>query len=301
MSDHDHKPSSTTDRRAVLTGAAVGAAGLAFAGTARAQSATTTKTSPTGQRFDGKVVLITGATSGIGRATAEEFAREGADVVFCGRRAELGAQVARGINEAGGKAEYSEVDVRDREQLTAWIDSVAERRGRIDIAFNNAGIAIPPGPIEQVTPEDHRDMVATNLDGVFWSMHAQVPHMKRRGGGVIVNTSSAFGSHAPNTQVPYGATKGAIDAMTAGVSKEVAGDGIRVLAVAPGAVVDTDLFRFMGRDYTQEEVQQFGGLHAVGRAGRPIDIARMVLTLASDDAGFVTGTTVPVDGQFLQA
>ena len=291
-----------TNRRAVLGGAAVGAAGLAFAGVAaRAQSATTTDTSPTGQRFEDHVVLITGATSGIGRAAAEEFAREGALVAFCGRRAELGAQVARGINEAGGRAEYSEVDVRDRETLAAWIDSVAERHGRIDVAYNNAGIAIPPGPVERVTPENMRDMVATNLEGVFWSMHAEVPHMKRQGGGVIVNTSSAFGSHAPNTQVPYGATKGAIDAMTEGVAKEVAGNGIRVLAVAPGAIVDTDLFRFTGRDYTAEEVQQFAALHAVGRAGRPIDIARMVLALASDDAGFVTGTSIPVDGQFLQA
>ena len=166
--------------------------------------------------------------------------------------------------------------------------------GRIDCFFNNAGIAIPPGPMEEVTVENYANMIDTNLNGVFWAMHTQVPIMKRQGGGVIINTSSTFGSHAPDTQVPYGA-------MVEGVSKEVAASGIRVLGVAPGAIVDTDLFRFIGRDWTEEEVEFFGSLHAVGRAGRPIDVARLVLFLASDDAGFMTGRTIFADGQILNA
>ena len=298
MSDHD----TNTSRRAILTGAAAGAAGLALASAANAQSATTTDTADTGtSRFNGKTVLITGATSGIGRKTAEEFAREGATVEFCGRRDELGAEVVKGIKDAGGNATYTQIDVRDEDAMIAWIKAVAERNGRLDIAFNNAGIAIPPGPMEEVSKEAYAEIIDTNQNAIFWAMHTQVPIMKEQGGGVIINTSSTFGSHAPNTQVPYGATKGAIDIMTEGVSKEVASNGIRVLAVAPGAIVDTDLFRFMGRDWTEEEVKFFGSLHAVGRAGRPIDVARVVLMLASDDAGFMTGRTIFADGQIINA
>lgn len=206
-----------------------------------------------------------------------------------------------GIRDAGGQAEYSHVDVRREDDLQAWINTVADRYGRIDVAFNNAGVAIAQGPIEEVTAKSYAEIIDTNLNGVFRAMHAQVPIMKRQGGGVTINTSSTFGSRATNTQVAYGATKGAVDIMVESVSKEVAAEGVRVLGIAPCAIVDTDLFRFISRDWTEKEVNPFGSLHAIGRAGRPIDIARLVIMLASDDARFMTGRTVFADDQILQA
>ncbi len=283
-------------RRALLMGAAAGAAGLAFAPSgAKAQA----RRSP--GRFAGKIVLITGATSGIGRATARAFAREGATVVFNGRRDELGKQVQAEIRQAGGDATYVRSDVRDREQLRTFIDDVVERHDRIDIAFNNAGIAIPPGPIEAVDPDQFADIVATNINGPFWSMAHQIPHMKRAGGGVIVNTASVFGPHAADNQAAYGATRSAVIAMIDAVAKEVGEANIRVVGVAPGAVPDTDLFRFMGRPWNADERAYMASLAGLGRVGTPQDIAEVVLALASEGAGFVHGVTVPVDGQFLSA
>lgn len=290
----DTKPD--TARRAVLTGAVAGAAGLAFASAARAQDA-----AETGGRFAGKVVLITGATSGIGRAAAEMFAAEGATVVFNGRRAELGAEVEAAIRDAGGAATYVQSDVRDLAQLKAFVDGAVAEHGRIDVAFNNAGIAIPPGPIETIDPEQYRDIMATNVDGPFWSMAYQIPHMKAAGGGVIVNTSSVFGMRASDNQVAYGATRSAVDAMIEAVAKEAGGAGIRVVGVAPGAVPDTDLFRFLGRPWNAEERAFMGTLAGLGRPGTPEEIASMVLCLASDAGSFVHGSTVRVDGQFLNA
>lgn len=282
-------------RRAVLTGAAVGAAGLAF-GAIQAQAQ-----ERAAGRFAGRIVLITGATSGIGRATAIEFAREGARVIFNGRRAELGAEVVAEIEGAGGQASYVQSDVRDPEQVKTFVDGVVNDHGRIDIAFNNAGIAIPPTPIEQVDPDQYNDIIATNVNGVFWSLHHEVRHMKAAGRGVIVNTSSVFGLRAADNQVPYGATRSAVDAMIEAVAKEAGPAGVRVVGVAPGAVPDTDLFRFMGRPFNEDERAYMGTLAGLGRPGEPIDIARMVLALASDDGGFVHGSTVRVDGQFLNA
>ena len=287
-------------RRKLMGAAAVGAATVAAAGMAGTAAAQSWTPKSSGE-FANKTVLITGGTSGIGAETAREFARHGANVHFIGRRGDLGKQVEADIKAKGGMAKYSQVDVRDPKALKGWIDDTAARTGRLDVAFNNAGIAIPPGPVEDVDAAKYKDIIDTNIGGVFYAMQAQVPHMKRRGEGVIINTSSAFGSHAPNTQVPYGATKGAVDAMTEGVAKEVGGEGIRVLAIAPGAILDTDLFRFMGRAYTQDEIDYFGTLAAMGRAGKPGDIARLVVALAGPSGSYVHGTVVPADGMFLQS
>lgn len=288
------------ERRHMIGAVGIGAAAAAMSAMPGVSNAQSNKTNDT-SRFNNKVVLITGATSGIGRATAEAFAAEGATVVFNGRRAELGKQVEQSIRRAGGKATYIRSDVRDRKQIKAFIDQAIKAHGRIDIAFNNAGIAIPPSPIEKVDPVQYKDIMLTNVDGVFWSMAYEVEHMKQAGGGVIINTSSVFGPHAANTQVPYGATRNAVIAMVEGVAKEAGGDNVRVVSVAPGAVPDTDLFRFMDRDWKPEELEYMASLSGLGRVGTSQDIAGVVLALASDAASFVHGSVVPVDGQFLNA
>ena len=282
-------------RRTLLTTGVAAAAMGASATVANAQ------TRASEGAFTDQIVVITGGTSGIGRATAELFAQEGAQVVFNGRREALGAEVVAAIEEAGGKARYVPSDVRDRDQVRAFIDGVVDEFGRIDVAFNNAGIAIPPSPIETIDPAMYDDIIATNVNGVFWSLVNEVRHMKTAGSGVIINTSSVFGPHAADTQVAYGATRSAVDAMTAAVAKEVGQNGIRVMGIAPGATVGTDLFRFIGREWTDDEVAYFGTLAGLGRAGQPIDLARAVVSMAGAAGSFVHGTTLKVDGQFLQA
>lgn len=301
MTDEMKNTTNTTisaTRRALVSGAALGAAALALNPGVKATAQNGKKL---GGEFENKVVLITGATSGIGKATAKAFAKEGATVAFCGRRENLGKSVQKEIRDTGGRASYSKVDVRDRKALKHFIDDTAKQYGRIDIAYNNAGIAIPTTPIEEVDDKQFDDIMATNISGPFWSMAYELKHMKPAGKGVIINTSSVFGPHAADNQAAYGATRSAVNAMIEAVAKEAGPKGVRVVGIAPGAVPDTDLFRFMGRDWNADEKAYMASLAGLGRVGKPEDIAHMVLALASEKASFVHGTTLPVDGQFLNA
>ena len=295
---HSADKTISATRRALVSGAALSAAALALSPSLKAAS---NKPKHSGGQFENDVVLITGATSGIGKAAAKAFAAEGAVVAFCGRRENLGKSVQNEIRKAGGSASYSRVDIRDRKALKRFVDDTAKQFGKIDIAFNNAGIAIPPTAIEEVDAKQFDDIIATNISGPFWSMAHELEHMKAAGKGVIINTSSVFGPHAADNQAAYGATRSAVNAMIEAVAKEAGPKGVRVVGVAPGAVPDTDLFRFMGRDWNADERAYMATLAGLGRVGKPEDIAHMVLALASDKASFVHGTTLPVDGQFLNA
>jgi NAD(P)-dependent dehydrogenase (short-subunit alcohol dehydrogenase family) len=292
MTRLDPKPGEGIARRKMFAFAAAGAAIAAAVAPAGAQSPR-----PVG-RFTGKTVVVTGATSGIGRVTAEQFAREGAKVAFCGRREALGREVEAGIKAAGGEASYIRADVRDSAQVKRFIDEVVAKYGRLDVGVNNAGIGQPFVPMDQVTDENYRDMFATNVQGKYDSMVAELAAM--RDGGAIVNVSSIFGVKAGAQAVAYCATMHAVSGMTLAAALEAAPRKIRVNAVAPGAITDTQFMRpILGRDLNVEEIRSFGPLHALGRTGASLEVARAILFLASDDASFVAGEIMKVDGYFL--
>ena len=197
---------------------------------------------PPADRFRGQVLLITGATSGIGRRAAERFAAEGASVFFCGRREELGAEVEAGIRQAGGEATYLRCDVREPEQVQAFVQACVETYGRLDIAFNNAGIFMTPGELHEIAVDNYLDIMLTNAGGEFFAMKYEIPVMRAQGGGVIVNMASVAGFKGfPNTAA-YNASKHGIVGMTKAAAIANAPHNIRVNAIAPLAV-DTPQLR----------------------------------------------------------
>lgn len=235
-------------RRRILTAGAIGAAGLAAAATAKAQANTQRpvapkpgKANPDG-KFKDKVVLITGATSEIGEATARAFAQEGAKVYFCGRREALGEKVAQAIRANGGQATYHKADVRQENDVKAFVDGCVQKYGRIDIAFNNAGIESPPGTIAEHSLETWTNVMTTNATGVFLSMKYELPVMLKQGGGVIVNNASVSSHVGFATISPYSASKHAIASLTKVAALEYSDKNIRVNSISPGAV-DTPMLR----------------------------------------------------------
>jgi NAD(P)-dependent dehydrogenase (short-subunit alcohol dehydrogenase family) len=289
---------SEVSRRQLLTTGAIGVAGFAAAiATQTAQANTQTppepqaSVSPNG-RFTGKVVLITGATSGIGEATARTFAAEGAKVFFCGRRENLGQTVEREIRSAGGEATYVRADVRQAEQVKAFVDACVTQHGRLDIAFNNAGTDHPPHRIADTPISEFDDLMNTNARGVFLGMKYEIPYMLEAGGGAIVNMASIGGYRAFPNIVGYGASKAAVIHMTKAAAQEYG--NLRVNAVLPGAI-DTAMLDRVKRDWqvTEEQLVQ---PYPIQRVGQPEEVAAMVLWLASDDASYVSGGQFSVDG-----
>lgn len=292
-----------TRRRIMLGGA--GLAGLATASGVGYQVKANTQQSVAPQqgpvnpdgKFADKVVLITGATSGIGEATAQAFAQEGAIVHFCGRREALGEQVARSIREAGGQATYQKADVRVEQDVKAFVDGCVERYGRIDIAFNNAGIESSPKTIAERSLQEWMDVMMTNATGVFLSMKYELPHMLRQGGGVIVNNGSVSSHVGFATIAPYSASKHAVASLTKVAALEYADKNIRVNSVSPGAVDTPMLRRALAAWNTKlEAVAQD---YPIKRIVKAEEIARAVLWLSSDEATCITGIDVDATGGYL--
>ncbi|MBN9117911.1 MAG: glucose 1-dehydrogenase [Planctomycetes bacterium] len=248
-------------------------------------------------RFTGKVVLVTGGTSGIGKATAIAFAKEGAKVVLSGRREKEGLAVVEEIKTAGGTAHFVQADVAKEADVKRLVDETVAKFGRLDVAFNNAGVEWA-GPLTEVTEADYRRVFDVNVWGVITSMKYEVPAMLKTGGGAIINTSSVLGHVASAGAGVYNATKFAVEGLTKTAALEFAAQGVRVTAVAPAAIQTDMIDRFVG---TGESEYRKGLIakHPVGRFGRPEEIAAAVLYLASDDAKFTTGISLPVDGGLL--
>jgi NAD(P)-dependent dehydrogenase (short-subunit alcohol dehydrogenase family) len=243
--------------------------------------------------YTNKVVLITGGTSGIGKATALAFAEAGAKLVITGRREKEGAEIASEINKTGGTAAFVRADVAKDADVQKAVDFVLSTHGRLDVAFNNAGIEIA-GPLDQVTEEQYRRTFDINVWGVLNSMKYEIAAMLKTGGGAIVNTSSIAGHIGLPQSSIYTATKHAVEGLTKAVAVEFAKQGIRVNSVAPGAI-DTEMVdRFVGKEGDQRNWLR--SLHPIGRFGASEEIAAAVLYLASDAAKFTTGTSLLVDG-----
>jgi len=247
-------------------------------------------------KLNGKVALVTGGTSGIGKATAIEFGRAGAKVVLTGRREKEGAQVVDEIRKLGGDAAFVRADVAKDADVKAMVDFTVGKYGRLDIAFNNAGVEWT-GPLDRATEAEYRRVFDINVWGVLNSMRHEIPVMLKNGGGAIVNNSSVAG-HVGLGQVSiYIASKHSVEGLTKSVALEFAKQNIRINAVAPGVIATDMLDRFAGKE--SEMRDSLTSIIPVGRIGAGEEIAAAVLYLCSDDAKFTTGTSLVVDGGYM--
>lgn len=245
--------------------------------------------------LEGKICVITGATSGIGEATVYRFVEEGAKVVFCGRRKEKGEAVLRAVKDRGypGEAVFFQCDVSQEEDVKALATFVKERFGLVEVLFNNAGVH-QSGKIHETTPEQWDRIMNIDVRGVYLVSHYLIPQMLERKYGTIVNTSSVSGLLGDTDMVAYNTAKGAITNMTRCMALDYAKDGIRVNAVCPGIVRSEIVEHTFSSVENSEEL--FREAYPVHYIAEPVEIANMVVFLASRKCDFITGANIPVDG-----
>lgn len=245
-------------------------------------------------RFADKVVLITGGGSGVGRATALAFAREGATVMVSGRGAKPLDETVRLIEAEGGAASSVVADVTSSADAARLVATASERHGGLHIAFNNAG-TVEAGPLADMDEAAWEQQLSVNLTGVFLGMKHQITYMRAHGGGVIVNTASNLGSHM---RIPfmgaYAASKAAVSVLTRAAAREYIGDGVRINAISPGPL-DTPMSLRPG-ETEDERAERLSGALPIGRIGTPGEAAAAVLWLASPQAGFAVGHDLVLDG-----
>jgi NAD(P)-dependent dehydrogenase (short-subunit alcohol dehydrogenase family) len=239
------------------------------------------------------VVLITGALTGIGRATAVAFAKDGARVVASGRREAEGKALEAELRSLGAEAAFIRADVRREDDVSSLIDQTVARFGRIDAAVNAAGTEGRPGPITEQTAESYAAIFDTNVLGTLLSMKHELRVMQAQGSGSIINISSTYGHEGGAGASVYVGSKHAVEGMTKSAALEAASSGVRINAVAPGPIETGMLNRFTG---TAERKAALLKTVPLGRLGDPADIARTAIFLASEKASFITGQILTVDG-----
>lgn len=243
-------------------------------------------------RLEGKVAVVTGAGSGIGRATAELFASEGARVTVADVDEETGHETVRAIRSAGGETQFAPADVSAADQVEAMVEATLSAFGGIDILLNNAGV-LAFGTILETDLDTWNRVIGTNLTGVYLCSRAVLPYMIERGGGSIINVSSSTGAHDANANTAaYVTSKGGVTLLTRAMAVDHASDGVRVNAIAPGPT-DTQMLR---DNLTEAERDAFAQTFPMQRLAAPAELAQAVLFLASDAASFVTGAVLAVDG-----
>lgn len=250
-------------------------------------------------RFKDKVCVVTGGAKGIGEATARRLAAEGGAVMVLDLKYEEAERSAGHVVQAGGYAEGYACDVADEAAVRRVFAEIEQHHGRVDVLVNNAGTSGPGGPIEDATLAEWEALLAVNLNGVFLCTREALIRMKARGGGAIVNISSIFGLVGSADAAAYHASKGAVRLLTKATALQVAKLGIRVNSVHPG-FVDTPLVRAYaeGSGHAEELLRGLAALHPVGRLGRAEEVASVIAFVASDEASFMTGSEVVVDGGY---
>ncbi|KVU68314.1 short-chain dehydrogenase [Burkholderia ubonensis] len=247
-------------------------------------------------RLVGKVALITGGSSGLGRAAALLFAREGAHVAIAARREEESAQVVRQIREMGGDAIYIKADVSRAGDCELAVARTVETFGKLDVAFNNAGVETHGHSVADTDEATWDHVLGVNLKGVFLSMKYEIPEMLKVGGGSIINMASIFGLVGSAFGAsPYHASKHGVIGLTKAAALELAQQKIRVNAICPAVIATEMVERWLGGSGLDEQVS---ALHPVGRFGTPNEVAEAVLFLASDASSFITGTALTADGGY---
>jgi len=249
-------------------------------------------------RLSNKTAIVTGATSGIGRATAALFAREGAQVLVADLDDDRGAEIIAEINDAGGEASFVRTDVSRREDNERLIDVCIERYGKLDILYCNAGINLPKLITDSEDDEIDR-LLAVNVKGLIYATRYAVSIMLRQGGGVILINASKTGLVAQRDSPVYCATKGAAVMLTKALALDYATQNIRVNAICPG-IIDTPMLRIFADSRPDPEAAwaEYTAAQPIGRLGTAEECANAALWLASDDASFITGVALPVDGGF---
>ncbi|MEV4172583.1 SDR family oxidoreductase [Nonomuraea sp. NPDC049709] len=246
-------------------------------------------------RFAGKVILITGATSGMGRAAAERIAAEGGRVVLAARGKDAGDALAAELRSAGGEATFVPADVTVEAEAAALVRQAVERYGRLDGAFNNVGAATAIGPVTDIGGDAWQADLALNLSSVFFGLKHQIPALRAAGGGAIVNNASVLGVTGAAGMASYSAAKHGVVGLTRSAALDVATAGVRINALVTGGV-DTPLTRANLGPTPEESLRAAAAMHPLGRIAQPDEIAAFVAFLLSDEARFITGAALAIDG-----